>query len=122
MSTESHPPIVERLHYEFEGWEGDEILESFPCFIVTERLADAIRRHGLTGAAFDHVEISRSDTFDELQPMSTLPTFVWMKINGDRGKDDFWLAGDGRLVVSERAWELIRPLAPNAVVSEFPQP
>ena len=33
------PPTVTALHYRFDGWRGDELLESFPCFIVTDRFA-----------------------------------------------------------------------------------
>ena len=42
------PPIVEKLHFVFEGWLGDPILESFPCFIVTDRLARKMEEAGLT--------------------------------------------------------------------------
>jgi len=34
----SHPPITERLNYEFDGWLGDDLLEPFLCYIVTESL------------------------------------------------------------------------------------
>ena len=30
---------VKYLHYEFEGWLGDDLLESTPAFIVSSRLA-----------------------------------------------------------------------------------
>ena len=53
MNRMVHPPEVSRLHYEMEGWLGDELLESFPCFIVTQRVADAIQDAHLTGAGFD---------------------------------------------------------------------
>lgn len=29
------PPHIKKLHYEFDGRLGDDILESFPCYIVT---------------------------------------------------------------------------------------
>ena len=37
QSSTRHPgrvAAVHKLHYEFEGWLGDELLESTPCFIV----------------------------------------------------------------------------------------
>ncbi|WP_231570837.1 hypothetical protein [Vibrio jasicida] len=37
-----HPPIVEKLHLEFDGWQGDDLLEAFPCFLVSEHLATAL--------------------------------------------------------------------------------
>jgi hypothetical protein len=37
LDTSVCPERVERLHYEFDGWLGDDLLESFPVFIITER-------------------------------------------------------------------------------------
>jgi hypothetical protein len=42
MDTGVHPPRVSHLHYVFEGWLGDELVESFPCWMVTESLAARI--------------------------------------------------------------------------------
>ncbi len=39
--TDCHPPRIEHLHYEFEGWLGDPIVESFPCFLILESLASS---------------------------------------------------------------------------------
>ena len=36
--TSVHPPKISKLHYQFDGWLGDDLLESFPCFIVSESL------------------------------------------------------------------------------------
>src|SRR6476660_8794270 len=47
--TSTHPPRVTALHYQFDGWLGDELLESFPCYIVTRRLAHALTAAGLSG-------------------------------------------------------------------------
>ena len=38
LDNSTHPPDVKWLHYVLDGWLGDDILESFPCYIVTERL------------------------------------------------------------------------------------
>ena len=111
--------IVHKLHYVFEGWFGDEIVESTPCYIVTAELAKSIRDRGLTGVSFDQVEVDRSDIFKDLHPEKVLPPFAWMKVTGDKGKDDFFLAGYGRLVVSERALEVIGPHAAHAGISDF---
>jgi hypothetical protein len=101
-------PRVHRLHYKFDGWLGDELLETTPCYIVTERLADDIRRAGLTGAAFDEVEVSTSEQFEDLHPDRKLPAFVWLKVNGAPAADDFGVTPDLMLVVSERALKLLR--------------
>jgi hypothetical protein len=111
--------IVHRLHFIFDGWLGDEIVESTPCYLVTEDLANTISARGLTGASFDQAEIGCSDIFKELYPGKSLPAFVWMKVCGTKMADDFFFAGYGRLVVSERALEVIRPRASHAVITNF---
>jgi len=82
MDVSVHPPIVTKLNYEFEGWLGDVILESFPCFIVTTEAKQALTRLSATGVAFDKVEVTTSHMFRELQPDLKLPPFVWLKASG----------------------------------------
>jgi hypothetical protein len=102
------PAIVTKLHYVFDGWLGDDLLESSACYIVTRRLADAIKERGLSGIDFDSVKISVSDEFREFFSDLTLPAFIWLKIVGEAGRDDFGLDEKLRLIISERALELLR--------------
>lgn len=66
---------VKHLHYEFEGWLGDDLLTSSPCFIVTQALANDLLKSDLSGCKFEEVEISTSETFRELYPNRELPKF-----------------------------------------------
>lgn len=103
-----HPPLVSRLHYEFADWFGDDLVTSFPCFIVTERLAAALDAAGLTGYRLDAVVVSTGPGFSELRPGVELPRFRWLRVSGVMGVDDFAVAPDYRLAVSARALELLR--------------
>lgn len=121
MNRDVHPPVVRSLHYQLEGWLGDVLLESFPCFIVTEDARRKLQLLGATGATFDDVEITTSEQFKELYPNRQLPTFVWLRVQGMAGHDDFGIAEDARLVVSERAVETLRQLGiAHALVTDFP--
>lgn len=106
MDTSKFPPLVSSLHYEFDSWLGDELLESFPCFIVTEILAKKIEDSALSGVEILDVIISKSSNFEELYPNTELPSFKWLKINGD-SSNDFSLNLDNLLVVSKSAYEVI---------------
>lgn len=97
-----HPPVVRRLVYEFEGWLGDDLLETFPCFVVTDRLAQAIRTSGLTGYELSPVEVVKSEFFEELQLGCKLPGFHRLFVLGVVGKDDFSIDNQ-RLRVSDAA-------------------
>lgn len=99
--------FVRKLHYVFDGWLGDQLLESSACYIVTESLAKKIEDAGLTGAHFEDVEVSKSDQFQELYPGRELPRFVWLKPVGLQEYDDFVPSRTQKLLVSERALELL---------------
>jgi len=121
MNRDVHPPIVSELNYHFDGWLGDELLETFPCFIASEIVKQKLLEAQFTGVGFDQVEITLSDEFQELYPDRQLPKFVWLRVEGAAGQDDFGTAPDGRLIVSERALVLLRERGiSHAVVMEFP--
>jgi hypothetical protein len=120
MNTDVHPPVVSKLHYHFDGWLGDELLESFPCFIASERMKQKLQEAQFTGTSFDQVEITASEQFEELYPSRKLPRFFWLRVQGTTGQDDFGTAPDGRLIVSERALGLLQELGiSHALVTEF---
>jgi hypothetical protein len=112
--TAGRPVVVHRLHYEFDGWLGDELVESTPCYLVTKRLSDEIARAQLTGAVFDEVEVTTSDEFKELHPDRVLPNWLWLKADGVPGVDDFTIGLGSRLIVSEALALLKRVGIPNA--------
>lgn len=115
-----HPPIVKFLEYEFDGWLGDDILESFPCFIVTNRLKERIESEKLTGVFFNDVIVSKSQEFLDFFPHTELPDFFWLEVKGEYCKDDFFIGKDYRLVVSEAAYKIIMFFkAENALFENF---
>ena len=98
------PARVVELDYEFGyGWQGDELLESFPCFILSARLCDALTAAGATGWEIADVRISV-----ELGVDYDLPPFRRLVVTGAAGHDDLGIADDRRLVVSERALDALR--------------
>lgn len=120
MNRGVHPPVVSKLHYHFDGWLGDQVLESFPCFIASEVVREKLQETRFTGVTFDQVEITVSEQFQELYPNRQLPKFVWLKVEGAAGQDDFATAPDGRLVASEQALQLLQELGiSHALVTEF---
>jgi len=110
-----HPPLISRLHYKFDGWLGDQIVASFPVFMVTEPLAGKIQSAGLKGFELADAEISVSPEFEDFHPGFKLPPFRWLKPTGVAGRDDFGLGSDHRLVVSKKALDLIVSTKPRAL-------
>ncbi len=115
-----HPPILSKLHYEFDGWLGDVLLTSFPVFIIAESAKKKLEAIGATGVKFDEVEVSTSEQFRDIYPDRKLPKFVWLKADGKAGHDDFGIAPICRLVISKRALDVLRSLGiSHARVEEF---
>lgn len=108
LNNEVFPPHVKKLHYEFDGWLGDDILESFPCYIVTDSLRKDLENNKFTGISFHEVTISKSETFSELYPERELPEFYWLKITGEVYKDDFFTTEENMLAISERAYFVLQ--------------
>jgi hypothetical protein len=112
VDFKARPPLLEKFNYEFDGWLGDPILEVICNYIVTDELKGEILKMEATGVQFSDVEVSRSHEYDEWQrhmPGTVLPRFVWLKVTGQMGKDDFgYTASNGAyLVVSERVLDLL---------------
>ena len=101
------PARVEHLHYQFDGWLGDELLTTDPVYICTERVAAALQAGTLSGFRLAEVEVSCSSQFRELHPHRTLPPFRWLQVTGQAERNDFGLR-EGHLVVSDRALSCLR--------------
>ncbi|MBD0384691.1 hypothetical protein [Paenibacillus sedimenti] len=109
---------VEFLHYEFQGWLGDELLESTPCFIVTESMANSIQIANLSGAVFEDIEYTATQEFSELYPNRTLPNFKRLVVLGkvrvqsdafyEWSGDDFCLTDESYLVVTNNAFDILK--------------
>ena len=121
MDTSVHPPIVSKLHYQFDGWHGDVLVTSFPCFLVTEEAKRGLLALGITGATFADAEVTMSEDFHLVQPDVELPPFVWLKVDGEAGHDDFGINQNLNLVISERAFDVLDDLLglPSASIRRF---
>lgn len=120
LDNSVHPPLVKFLHYHFSGWMGDDILETFPCFIISERLKNEIEVNELKGITFDFVKVTKSEDFEFISLRTELPLFYWAKITGDFGVDDFVISEDYRLLVSDKAYEIISSFnIENAICEEY---
>lgn len=110
LDNTTHPPIISNLHINFSGWLNNDILECFPCYIITDKLKKEIEKNNLTGVIFDNIKVTKSEKFNAIYPNRSLPTFYWMKVTGKVGIQDFGLSKDLILVVSSRAVNVLKRL------------
>ena len=107
LDASVHPPIVTKLHYEFSGWLGDSIVESFPSFIVSEELADRLKESHVTGVDFDSVSVTKSPEFIDSNLDREFPNWLWLRFCGD-SSDDVYVNSSHLLVVSERVLLMLK--------------
>ncbi|PFX51275.1 hypothetical protein COL36_27975 [Bacillus wiedmannii] len=109
---------VQFLHYEFYGWLGDDLLESTPCFIVSEKLKNALISSELKDFRLEECLISVSEEFQELYPDKELPDF-WRLIplgtvNYENGNYSGWsghqfcLTPRGDLILTEEVLSFLK--------------
>ena len=108
LDSTCHPPKVDRLHYSFEGWLGDCLVESFPCFVATESVVVELKQEGLSGIDDSDVEISTSDEFREFYPNREIGRWRWLRAVGIPGEDDLAMTDSARLVASDRAVAILK--------------
>lgn len=108
------PVQIYQPDFEFQFWPQDDLLDGFFTYACTRRLAEALVHNNLTGFELDDLKISFEERFHqwaELHKGEVFPEFVWLKIQGRVGIDDFGeLVGPvpKSLVVSERALQVLK--------------
>jgi len=106
------PPHILTLQFDFDVFPRSDLITSFPCFLVTARLQQALEKEAFVGIDFDFAYLSKSYKYRELEATGVLPHelphFSWLKVDGVAGKDDFGLTHNASLVVSTKALELLR--------------
>lgn len=104
----THPPVITHMHYEFQGWLGDDLLTTFPEYVVTQRLAAALETSNLTGFRLASVETSAGDMWQQLYEDRPLPQCRWLKVTSPAGKADLGKTELAELVVSQAALDFLR--------------
>lgn len=75
INKEARPKVL-YLHYEFDGWLGDELLESTPCFIISKELDNKLSKLFKNDYITEDCLITKSEEFEEFSPYKDLPEFI----------------------------------------------
>ena len=107
LDTSTHPPKVLILNVIFEAWTGDDLLDIFPCFFVTDRLKVLIEAKKLTGCSFEDFGL----VIGEYAPPEASITKFWRMVPAACERSaDFSTNLKGYLIVSEAALNLLKSL------------
>lgn len=123
---------VKYLHYEFEGWLGDDLLESTPAFIVSSKLETELKNSEFKDYKLEKCLITTSDEFKEMYPNKELPKFSRfiplgkVEVEGENFKNwsghHFCLSPKGELVVTQEVMDFFkRVLIDNCYITTLTQ-
>ncbi|WP_206743172.1 hypothetical protein, partial [Chryseobacterium sp. Leaf394] len=106
---------VSKLHIKLEDWLGDDLMECYPCYLITENLKENLKNQTFTGYMIEDVEISMGEYFfNNYNVNKSIPKFYWLKINGDENKTDLYIGKEKKLFCSEK---LLNFLTSNCVLN-----
>lgn len=101
--VEKAPPFktVIKLHINLEDWLGDDLMECYPCYIITENLKKLLEDNSFKGFEIQDMSVSLDENFENnYQQGKPLPEFYQLKITGRRNNDDLFLDEDKNLNIS----------------------
>jgi hypothetical protein len=109
VNVASRPITISSMHYELDGWLGDDLLTEAGYFLVTESLATGLVNTELSGFTVKDAIVTKSERFEEMYPDRTLPEFKWLIIEGQSNVDDFWFSKAAmKLNVTERGLSFLK--------------
>ncbi|GAL82602.1 hypothetical protein JCM19274_5677 [Algibacter lectus] len=91
---EFEPPFktILNLHIDLEDWLGDDLMECYPAFIITEKLKKGLEISDFSGFKFSEMEVSKAEYFeDNYQLEKPVPIFFWLQVIGQEFADDILL-------------------------------
>jgi hypothetical protein len=120
INNSIHPPVVSKLHINLEDWLGDDLMENFPVFIVTETLKNGLENSNFTGYKIQNLKLTKDENFeDNYQLDKKLPNFFWLVINGKKDINDFYIDETLSLNVSEKLFSFFKKYnLNNCVIDE----
>lgn len=109
IDTSASPPVVTKLHINLEDWLGDDLMENYPVFIITERLKSDLETTAFSGYSIEDLKLTFDEYFENnYQLEKKVPKFYWMIISGIKGKDDFYIDESQILNVSSEALSFLK--------------
>ena len=109
--TSQFPARVGDMHYVFNSWPCDDIIEAYPCFAVSDRLKAKIEEAGASGVNFLPCSVAMSEDISDSEG-ANIPFFWRIEPTGVMRKDDVSLDKEHRLVVSDKVKRIIEIFKP----------
>jgi hypothetical protein len=102
---------VTKMHLDFDEWLGDDIVQVFNCFLVTDKAKQLLETAQLKGFTFEEPKITKSYEFAEKYPSLNLPNFWWLRPARNTTDSDFAIHENGFASLSHKAMETLSNLS-----------
>jgi hypothetical protein len=102
LDTSSHPPSVSAVEYVLDSPDADDLIESFPVVLVSERLAERLVADGLQGIAIADAEVVPSAEYRAMFGKAPHKAYRWLRVDPAGIDADAWLDDANILCVSDR--------------------
>lgn len=101
-----HPPAVAKVDYVLDRPDADELIQSFPVYLVSSGLADRLQSSGLTGFALAEVVTRPSVEYSSAFGDAPHRHYRWLQVLGTE-EDDCWIDASLMLCISDRMMEIL---------------
>jgi hypothetical protein len=98
---------VGNVEYLLDGPQVDDLIESFPVFLVSDRLASHLLSSDLSGFTLEVARVRPSHEYLAVYGEAAHPSFMRLRVVGDEGAD-MWLDSNQSLCVSDGFMAAIR--------------
>jgi hypothetical protein len=99
--------VATAVEYVLDGPTDADLIESFPVFLVSDELGQALTAAGLDGFTLKEAEVVPSREYTEVYGDAPHKAYDWLRVTGDPDTDDVWVDKEHRLAVSDRMMEVL---------------
>jgi hypothetical protein len=100
--------MVSQVDYVIDGPDADELIQSFPVFLVSTDLGSRLKDAGLSGFELTGARIRPSDNYQAIYGNEPHLQYLWMQVTGAAGESDCWLDESFQICVSDRMMTVIQ--------------
>lgn len=100
LDTSTHPPIARSVEYVLDVPIIEDLIESFPVFLVSEKLSLKLSEANLKGFSLDEARVIPSEGYRDGYGDAPHPYYRWLRLQSVPAPD-CWLDSAHRLCVSE---------------------
>ena len=102
------PSEFSSIEYCFNFWGGEDLVTSTGCYVVSDRLRQAIEETGLTGLIFEEMKVSKENHFEIVDAayQDTLPNFHRLVVTGVAEGPEIWWTSSICKTCSLKCWDI----------------